>query len=143
MVWFSFEFHMSKSFLHLILYVDKSWRRTLPVELIFQNFRTCLLSFKIDDSFDCRNFRAIPNFIFPQSTKLDLNHSCCFSGQHLSNQNYEICIRRESQFCSICFEPNINLINDQPGLGNQVIIFQTCIWFWFKMFIQVLLSSQQ
>ena len=48
--------------------------------------------------------------------------STVFLAQHLSSQNYQICIRRESQYCSICFEPNISLTIEQPSILKQVSI---------------------
>ena len=39
------------------------------------------------------------------------------SQTHLSSQYYDICFRRKSGFCSICFSPNIHATNLQTSYG--------------------------
>jgi hypothetical protein len=49
-----------------------------------------------------------------------------FAATHLSNQNYDICFRRNLNMCILCFSPNINLL--VSAAINQVLgetIFKT------------------
>ena len=53
------------------------------------------------------------------------------SGWHLANQNQNICIRRESNFCSICFAQVIEtgarkirlVLWDEWGVRNGIRVF--------------------
>ena len=45
---------------------------------------------------------------------------CYVEATHLSDQNYEICFRRESGYCAICFTPSIQSSTATPGVIAQV-----------------------
>jgi hypothetical protein len=67
------------------------------------------------------NLGNVPgNVPFPRKRDpANCNHFILFilfnKAQHLSNQCYEICIRRESSYCSICYWPNIIPATGEPG----------------------------
>ena len=50
-------------------------------------------------------------------------HTECFIflGTHLSNQNYDVCVRRKEGFCSLCWIPEVVGVPDaDPDMaGNQ------------------------
>lgn len=37
--------------------------------------------------------------------------------QHLNDQYYDVCFRREENYCSICFSPGINTVTTTPSFG--------------------------
>ena len=44
-----------------------------------------------------------------------------FLGVHLSNQNYDVCVRRKEGFCSLCWIPEeVGILDADPDMaGNQ------------------------
>ena len=47
----------------------------------------------------------IASFNWDTSTNTALTASSAVNNAHLSDQNYNICIRRAENFCSICYDP--------------------------------------
>ena len=50
---------------------------------------------------------SIASFNWDTTSTTALTLTTALSNPHLSNQNYNICIRRAKGFCSICFTPKV------------------------------------
>ena len=44
------------------------------------------------------------------------NYNLCFTGSHLSNQDYDICIRRGADMCVVCYSPTTGATPASFGL---------------------------
>ena len=69
--------------------------------------QNCFISFIFLGTFASFNWDTTSTAVLTTTTAMD--------NAHLSNQNYNICIRRVRGYCSICYSPHVLSANNDEG----------------------------
>jgi len=67
---------------------------------------------------DCLQYFTAPTGTFTSFNFFLTNNAVIKTVTHLSNQNYDICFRRNAGACAICYSPTVNPV--APGLDDQI-----------------------